>query len=71
MGSISDTIQELVGCAWGRKIWSKTDSSLCDQRAVKMVALHDGNESHTVVRLCDKHLAAIMDVTTPREPLGG
>lgn len=66
MSGISDMVHELLGCAWGRKLWSKDDSALCGMPAVKMVALHEGSPDYIVVKLCQDHLDVVMAESTPR-----
>lgn len=59
--------QELLGCAWGRKVWTLDDTSLCDDAAIQIVILHDGPSKQFDVRLCQRHLEAISRETTPHE----
>jgi hypothetical protein len=61
-------VQQILGCAWGRTIFSADDPSLCTEKAVRIVVLYFGGEQ-APVKLCDRHLAVILDpeVSTPHD----
>ncbi|GAA1395212.1 hypothetical protein ACFQZ4_24095 [Catellatospora coxensis] len=60
----------IIGCDWGQKIWTAADSSLCHERAVQRVALHDNGEKR-LVQLCQAHNDVVIRETDPHdEPEG-
>jgi hypothetical protein len=61
-----DAVHMLIGCDWGRRIASPTDSAPCKQQAIQRVVLHDeGGAAEGMVQVCEKHWHVIMEETTP------
>jgi hypothetical protein len=64
--ALPSIVQELIGCAWGRKLASPDDAEPCDEQAVRIIVLHhDGEELE--VRLCGRHADAVVELTDPHE----
>ncbi len=61
---VGRALQELVGCSWGRSIWTNEDPALCHERSVQLMVLHDGHYEYGV-KLCAKHRDAVLAETTP------
>lgn len=60
-------LRELFGCEWGGKISTPDDTADCDERAVQIVAVHDG-EWNGAFKLCPAHRDRVLAETTPRGP---
>lgn len=67
-GPAAGMIRALLGCEWGWKITTPDDKTLCHERAVKIVCLHD--EGATIeVKLCEAHKTRVLSETTPHEDM--
>src|SRR5688500_2089676 len=60
------TVQALLGCSWGGRVTTPTDTSVCDEQAVKIVVVHVEGRA-VELRLCPRQLAVVEENTTPRE----
>jgi hypothetical protein len=63
---IGALVQQLLGCAWGRSLWSPDDTEPCQKQAVKIIVLHHNGEEADA-RLCDHHSAVVMLLTDPHQ----
>lgn len=63
---MSDMIQALLGCSWGRRggISSRDDVEPCLERAAQIVVIHHGADE-VEVRLCERHRDRVLSETTP------
>lgn len=68
-------VQELLGCAWGRKAWTKDDQEPCLEQAKGILVIHNpvGHGSTLDLKLCAKHYAFVLEATdqhkgTPETP---
>jgi hypothetical protein len=68
-------VQELLGCAWGRKLWTDDDQEPCAEQAKAIVVMHNPDEPGTTLglKLCAKHNDFVMGATdqhkgTPEAP---
>ena len=66
MSTAQGMIQSLLGCAWGRSVWTDDDPGECPEQATSITVLHQG-ASQMEVRLCPKHKSRIIEETDPRE----
>lgn len=62
--ALAEVAKQLLGCSWGRRLWSETDSALCDQKADRVIVLHEGDEE-LEVQLCQRHLDVMDEWSTP------
>lgn len=62
----SQLVQQLIGCSWGRVVVVPDDQEVCDEQAVRIVVVHDGDAS-IELRLCDRHVERLSRETTPRQ----
>lgn len=62
---LNPLLQSLLGCGWGRDVWSPTDATACEDRADQIVVLHRPDGSTFDVRLCLRHVTAICAETEP------
>lgn len=58
-------VQQLLGCAWGRRVVTPDDNEPCPDRASRIVVVHDGPTAHEL-KLCPSHVSRVLDETTPR-----
>lgn len=65
MSAAEAVVQKLLGCAWGRGISTPDDTTPCPERAKQIVVLHRDDEEYEV-RLCERHLAVVLEQSTPR-----
>lgn len=62
--TVESMVQELIGCAWGRRLGTPDDTEPCNEQAVQIVVLHDGGDEKAV-KLCPKHRDRILQETDP------
>jgi hypothetical protein len=59
---------QLLGCAWGRAIHDREETEPCPEPAAQIVALHPGGGDEEVhLKLCVRHVTAVLELTTPHE----
>jgi hypothetical protein len=63
---LQNQIRVLLGCEWGRTVWTPDDTAECNERAEGYVVVHDGPKE-AALKLCPKHRDRILQETTPRE----
>lgn len=56
---------QLLGCGWGRDVTTADDTEQCLEPAHQIIVLHQEDGSTQDVRLCLRHVARILDETTP------
>ena len=59
-------IVELLGCEWGRAVFSHHDTTLCRAQAVQRIAIHSGPGEPTLIQLCGRHRDIVLAETDPR-----
>jgi hypothetical protein len=64
--TLNAIVDELIGCAWGRKVTTPDDPWPCPNQARTVVVVHDG-EDQRELKLCDRHRDRVMAETTPHE----
>lgn len=57
-------VQQLLGCAWGRRVATPDDNEPCPDPAHRIVVVHDGPTEHEL-KLCPRHFSRVLDETTP------
>lgn len=60
--TIFQMAHRLIGCDWGRSIWTADDKHPCPKRAVQRVVLYDQGLPYVMVQACDEHLRLIEQV---------
>lgn len=63
---VASIVQDLIGCAWGRKVWAHDDPEPCPEQATNITVLHDGATAMEV-RLCPRHKSRLVEETTEHE----
>lgn len=62
---MSDLIQSLLGCAWGRVVTCKGyDPTPCQAQAFQIVMLHSSVGEHSL-KLCEYHRDIVVAETMP------
>ena len=64
-----DRFQALLGCEWGRTVWTPDDPEPCNEQAVQMVQFHDPHgvapeAENRVVKLCAWHRTRVAEELT-------
>lgn len=62
--TLNAIVEELIGCAWGRKITTPDDTEPCPNQAHTVVVVHDG-DFEAALKLCQAHNERILAETTP------
>lgn len=61
---MTNIMQQLLGCGWGRFVATADDMEPCPEKADRVVVLHDGPSTFTV-RLCAQHIVTLTRATDP------
>lgn len=63
--SLGGLVKELLGCQWGRGISHPDDLLPCNEQAVQIVVLHDG-DAEVGFKFCAKHRDLVLRETEAR-----
>lgn len=63
---VSDILQELLGCVWGREIMTPDDQEKCANQATSIVVIYNGPRE-CALKLCQLHKDRVLAETTPHE----
>lgn len=65
--------RSLLGCQWGGIVATADDMAECIEQATSITFVHEGPEDGAGVplKLCDRHRAALLELTDPHATEGG
>lgn len=61
---VTDLIHDLIGCTWGRSVWTEDDPDACPDQAASITVVHDRGKQ-IELKLCPKHKSRILEETAP------
>lgn len=64
---IKDITHQLIGCCWGRIIWTEADPAECQSQAIQDIVLYHADGEQVPVRVCETHRDLLMEISTPHE----
>lgn len=63
---MSDILQDLLGCVWGREVMTPDDQEKCTNQATNIVVIYRGTKE-CALKLCPFHRDRILTETTPHK----
>lgn len=64
----AELLHDLIGCEYGHgKVARRGDPEVCEEQAVRLMALHGTPVGTLELKLCARHYALLCEESTPRE----